>query len=407
MTDPSGRQDRLGNGHGGMGPTPQTFAGANGGMGIQLDEPKHQVMNTSEQSAPEAILSGLANLLSKPSHKQNQKAQEYDGTQDFDDYMASFNVIKEWNGWSETQSAQQLVMALRDQAKQAWNTKCEGKIPPFNELVKILRDRFEPEGHKELHRAEFQNRRKRTDESFLEYSHALKKQATKSHKEYPENLRDDIVKDQIIRGLESDEIIFVKARNATSLDAVITALTEYETTKKCGKTPFTPKPRQVANIGTLGDDRASNAILDLLQLVGAQQNQTTDRKPRNAPKDNSKKTCWRCGEVGHIQYKCPQYAAEVAAGSIIPPRNWKPPQGAPQNANMPRPLASQMGNTPGYPQQMSQSQATGSLAQTQRPGLDLNAAIFTPSSGQGNALNTAAGTANAPESTGNPLLPFP
>ena len=116
-----------------------------------------QAANTSNE-----VLLGIADLLKtvKPKNH-NQKVQEFDGLdQDIDDYIASFKVIKSWNGWSDDQSAQQLVMALRGSAKEAWNTKCNGHIPSFDELIQILRDRFQPEGYRELHRAEFQNRRK-------------------------------------------------------------------------------------------------------------------------------------------------------------------------------------------------------------------------------------------------------
>ena len=326
-----------------------------------------QAANTSNE-----VLLGIADLLKtvKPKNH-NQKVQEFDGLdQDIDDYIASFKVIKSWNGWSDDQSAQQLVMALRGSAKEAWNTKCNGHIPSFDELIQILRDRFQPEGYRELHRAEFQNRRKRSDESYLEYSHTLKKLATKSHKEYPENLRNDIIKDQIVRNLEHEEAIFLKARNAVKLDDVVTALTEYDNTKKCEKAPFAPKPRPVANISQAGEEQASNLVLDLLQMISKNsQKPEAEKKPSNRfPRDVATKRCWRCKEMGHIQWQCPKFLEAVDAGLVTPPPWWTHPAKTQNSNNMPRPLLSQVGNnSAGY---RTQNQQQGSL--------DPNTTAFNP-----------------------------
>ena len=158
-----------------------------------------------------------------------------------------------------------------------------GKIPSFNELVQILRDRFAPDGYQQVHWSNFENRRKRSDETFLEYTDDLRKLIAKSHSHLSENKREERIFEQIRRSLTDEQLRILRIKEVWSLGPAIKALTAEENAERTSLTPWYPKPREtrtVAHIGMsdqpgqIGQISQDGEIIKLLKVIEQRMSQS-------------------------------------------------------------------------------------------------------------------------------------
>ena len=179
------------------------------------------------------------------------RPEKYDGTADWVDYLRQFEIIAGWNGWSEIEKAAQLTMNLTGIARQAW-TDCSADpmgMLDYQELVRTLTQRFAPGGQQDAYRAEFRNRIKHKDETYMALGHALRRLAARAFPKLNYEAREELVKDQFMQGLSDVEMRkYVNLCHPATVDEAITQANEYSTLIHSTKTTHVDKPKMVAAV---------------------------------------------------------------------------------------------------------------------------------------------------------------
>ena len=170
-----------------------------------------------------------------------------------------------------------LIVALRGPALQTWNSRCNGKTPSYDKLVQILKDRFTPDGYQQVHWSNFENRRKRTDETFLEYTDDLRKLVSKSHSHLSEKDQEERIFEQIYRSLDDSQRRLLRIKEIWALGPAIKALTAEENAEQTLLTPWQLKPHETR--------------------------------------------CWYCKRPDHKRRDCLSYKHDIASGQSQPTGN--------------------------------------------------------------------------------------
>ena len=249
-----------------------------------------------------ALSRDLSSDLSQ-TNRQKFRPERYDGTTDWADYLKHFEMVAAWNGWSPLEKAAQLSMNLTHIAREAWTDSVTGTgtALSYEDLVKVMTQRFTPDGQQEAFKAEFRNRVKRRDETFLELGYALRRLAIRAFPKLNFEAREEVALDQFQVGLtDLDMRKHVSLAHPTSLDRAITLANEYLTVSQSLKPAVSQKPKVVASVqGNVPQEQT--ALFVMLQQVLTRLSQ----RPVQRKIDMAKIECFSCHKKGHFQRDCP------------------------------------------------------------------------------------------------------
>ena len=232
----------------------------------------------------------------------NYKADKFNGTTDWSDYLQHFEMVAKWNNWSGLEKAAQLSMNLTGVARQVWTDSfCDPLVQvSYEDLVKALHQRFRPEGQEEVHKAEFRSLTKKHSESFMEFGYTLRRLAIRAFSSISGKAREGFVVDQFLVGLtDLDMRKHVSLQHPKSIDQAITLATKFDIVVQAVKAPYLLKPKPVAAVAAAPDQDLASSVRELIGVLTA----------RSAKGGQSKQPfsgqCWGCQKVGHIQFNCP------------------------------------------------------------------------------------------------------
>ena len=146
-----------------------------------------------------------------------------------------------WNGWSDAEKAQQLVMSLRGKAQKLLGELTEGELNSFVELKRILSQRYDPQESSVAYRCEFRARKRQKNETSADFAYALRRLACLAFPEMPYEYRETNILEQYLNSVGCTElkehIIF---KHPKSLDEAISHTVEYEAVKGSQNVPSKP-----------------------------------------------------------------------------------------------------------------------------------------------------------------------
>ena len=108
----------------------------------------------------------------------------------WDDWLSHFESIARVNTWDEQSKLLWLEVRLIDKALKAWNRLPEDSKGSYSLAKTTLRNRFEPESHRDLYAAEFQTRSKRRDETWGDLADNLRTLAEQAFPEPDERAKE-------------------------------------------------------------------------------------------------------------------------------------------------------------------------------------------------------------------------
>ena len=161
--------------------------------------------------------------------RKEKDPQTYDGSTDLEIYLQHFEWVAKYNHWTSAEKAQQLAISLKGDAQQVFRDLDPGSIREYDDIRRVLLQRFNPPGREAAYRCQFKNRKLIETESISDYGYALKHLSAKAYPELDRLARETYVIDQFICGLNSSEIRkHVQFRHPKSVDEAITLAIEYE-----------------------------------------------------------------------------------------------------------------------------------------------------------------------------------
>ena len=229
-------------------------------------------------------------------------------------------------------------MRLVGKARKAWNRLPEDSKGNYNLAKAALRQRFEPDSHKDLCAAEFQTQCKRQDETWGDLVDNLRTLAERAFPELDERAKEKLSVDCFLSLLDrSDVALAVHQNKPKCLDDTVVATLEIESilalsSSRTGtligncsivEDNLQPPP----TISAVQQHHQTSAMTEMLQSLITRMdqlevsmtklNKQSASQPRtrtaNAPRTHSESTprinrgpitCYSCGEVGHYARGC-------------------------------------------------------------------------------------------------------
>ena len=154
--------------------------------------------------------------------------QTYDGSTDLEIYLQHFEWVAKYNHWTSAEKAQQLAISLKGDAQQVFRDLDPGSIREYDDIRRVLLQRFNPPGREAAYRCQFKNRKRIETESISDYGYALKHLSAKAYPELDRLARETYVIDQFISGLNSSDSENIRIRHSESVDEAIAWAIEYK-----------------------------------------------------------------------------------------------------------------------------------------------------------------------------------
>ncbi|KAK3090931.1 hypothetical protein FSP39_015821 [Pinctada imbricata] len=165
-----------------------------------------------------------------PTSRKTERVEKFDGqSSEWSDYIIQFERVASWNGWSNGEKADQLIMNLRGNARKIVNELTLAQASDFYALKDILQQRFDPKEKVVAKRCEFRNRRREKNESSAEFGYSLKRLAQQAYPDSPLSSQENQIIDAYINGLGNHELRkHVQFSHPKTLEQAIALATEYE-----------------------------------------------------------------------------------------------------------------------------------------------------------------------------------
>ena len=156
----------------------------------------------------EIPLQGSSNftLGSKGDNHINLKPQTFSGTDDFENFLAQFEITAEINGWDYRAKSLYLANSLTGTARSLLNEVTAEQRRDYKSLVQKLTARYGSENRAEVYRSQLKSRCKGKGETIPELAQAIKKLTRQSYPNATLDVIEALSLDYFIDALSESEI---------------------------------------------------------------------------------------------------------------------------------------------------------------------------------------------------------
>ena len=148
---------------------------------------------------------------------------------DLQAWLNHFDIISRHNGWSDAEKGLNIACSLRGKARETLDTLAHEEWENYVCVVGALKKRFDPEHRQGVKKNDFWNRRKRKEETMIEYGYDIKRLSKRAYPKMARSSLEELAIDQFVEGLHDREIQkHVYLKHPQSLDQAIGLATEYE-----------------------------------------------------------------------------------------------------------------------------------------------------------------------------------
>ena len=266
--------------------------------------------------------------------------EPFSGETSWDEWSIHFENVTDVNGWDDEQKLKWLKVRLTGRAQKAFQRLPEASRATFDLAEAALKGRFEPESRKTRYQAEFQSRRKKTNEGWADFADDLQFLAEKAYPSLQHEARERLAINTYLQQLPQPQMAFsVKQKNPETLDDAVAATLEMESYVEsphnhAGTVSTLQSETETATVAIIGPvEKLTRMVERLTEQVEALQEEASrarrqpadegrDYRPRyregrqepgnRRPKQQSRTfdgECWRCHERGHIARNCTQSRA--------------------------------------------------------------------------------------------------
>lgn len=257
----------------------------------------------------EIPLQGSSNLTlgSKGDNHIKLKPQTFSGTDDFEDFLAQFEITAEINGWDYRAKSLYLANSLTGTARSLLNEVTAEQRRDYKSLVQKLTARYGSENRAEVYRSQLKSRCKGKGETIPELAQAIKKLTRQSYPNATLDVIEALSLDYFIDALSESEIRLrlreVGPKTLCEAEKIAVRMEAHriadkQRTRLVGKVEFESPPAQTSQ------KNLENHISDLNKNVGSlqktmqnfvssqnnQQNRKTNGNYYHRSKDNSNRS---------------------------------------------------------------------------------------------------------------------
>ena len=155
--------------------------------------------------------------------RKEKEPDKFDGRNvEWRDYIVHFEKVAMWNNWHDSEKAQQLAMCLRGQAQKLLGQLRPSELNDFEQLKRVLTQRYDPQERSVAYRCEFRSRKRQKNESPSDFAYALRRLVSLAFPEMPYDCREINVLEQYLSTLGTSELKeHVIFKNPKSVDEAI------------------------------------------------------------------------------------------------------------------------------------------------------------------------------------------
>lgn len=235
------------------------------------------------------------------------KPESFDGTGSWDDYIKQFDVISEYNEYSDQEKAAVLVSSLRGSAREILLGMAREEIKDLKKVREELDVAFSKERGVQFSFAEFLARKQRENEKLWKFALDLKRLVRLAHPGIDEGIMDKQACSQFIHGISNNDIRRnLMLENITSLRSALRRAQEIQAVHL-----LEIKEKQERIVRKIGVDRSHEKIDSFCERNSeVSGNESFSRSIRDLTvtqknKHSRKRKCWCCRELDHIKNDCP------------------------------------------------------------------------------------------------------
>lgn len=202
--------------------------------------------------------------------------ETYDGSKNWSDYILSFEMGADINGWSTELRVKYLAAMLRGPALEVLRNIVPENRNDYAALKSSLNQRFGDEFRRGLHHAQLRSRQQHRTEDITTYSDAVKRLVSSAYHNCPSDVRDLIALNHFIDGL-SDPLIQDRVRlaNVKKLDEAVQMALQIEygrnATKSAQKAVRLAAPAITESEQSFGDESSEEEMIAFeARAVGTQ-----------------------------------------------------------------------------------------------------------------------------------------
>ena len=271
------------------------------------------------------------------------KPTRYDGRADLEDYLAQFNQIASFNGWTPVQKTSILYSKLEGEALSAVTVLEE---PSWTELVCQLRETFSSE-RQELASLKLQQRRQQKDESLDILARDIQKLVRKAYPCADLHTRERLEKDSFITAVQDASIRHsLRDKNLPNLRHCLQEAKRCQANLEIERARVPPPPTSQSKIRQVSteeeivtpEERIGRLETEFSNFKQASAKASAPPPPRKSSRQVQSKfpripTCWNCTMLGHTERYCPFEEETVTRwikeGRIQIPKNRREPSHVP------------------------------------------------------------------------------
>ena len=170
------------------------------------DTISHETHSTVDDSQSKGDNLSILNRQAKGDNNIRLKPQNYSGTEDFEDFLAQFEITTEINGWDYRAKSLYLANSLIGSARSLLNELTSEQRRDYSSLVQKLTARYGSENRAEVFRAQLKSRIKQKAETIPELAQAIKKLTRQAYPKAGLDVIEALALDHFIDGLPEPEI---------------------------------------------------------------------------------------------------------------------------------------------------------------------------------------------------------